>query len=96
MTGRRLERCRRQFLIPLWNVYSFFVTYARLDGWTARAWRSGVSTPTTPKAPTPQSDNLLDRWILARLNQVSRRSTKRLDASDFMTPAMAVKPSWTT
>ncbi|MGE5222714.1 MAG: class I tRNA ligase family protein, partial [Omnitrophica WOR_2 bacterium] len=27
------DETRRQFLIPLWNVYSFFVTYARLDGW---------------------------------------------------------------
>ncbi len=28
---------RRQFFIPLWNVYSFFVTYANLDGWTPSA-----------------------------------------------------------
>ena len=28
------DEVRRQFLIPLWNVYSFFVTYAKLDGWT--------------------------------------------------------------
>ena len=28
------DEVRRQFLIPLWNVYSFFVTYANLDGWT--------------------------------------------------------------
>ncbi|MDP3703432.1 MAG: class I tRNA ligase family protein, partial [Candidatus Omnitrophota bacterium] len=27
------DEVRRQFLIPLWNVYSFFVTYANLDGW---------------------------------------------------------------
>jgi isoleucyl-tRNA synthetase len=27
------DETRRRFLIPLWNVYSFFVTYARLDGW---------------------------------------------------------------
>ena len=30
----RAEETRRQFLIPLWNVYSFFSTYASLDGWT--------------------------------------------------------------
>jgi len=27
------DQTRRRFLIPLWNVYSFFVTYANLDGW---------------------------------------------------------------
>ena len=30
----RAEETRRRFLIPLWNVYSFFSTYASLDGWT--------------------------------------------------------------
>jgi len=29
----RADEVRRQFLIPLWNVYSFFVTYARIDEW---------------------------------------------------------------
>ena len=27
------DETRRQFLIPLWNVYAFFSNYARLDGW---------------------------------------------------------------
>ena len=30
----RAEEVRRRFVIPLWNVYSFFSTYASLDGWT--------------------------------------------------------------
>ncbi|MEW5960900.1 MAG: class I tRNA ligase family protein, partial [Chloroflexota bacterium] len=37
---QRADEVRRQFLIPLWNVYNFFVTYAKLDGWTP--------TPPTP------------------------------------------------
>ena len=31
----RGDEARRQFLLPLWNAYSFFVTYANLDGWNA-------------------------------------------------------------
>ena len=27
------DETRRRFMIPLWNVYSFLVTYANLDGW---------------------------------------------------------------
>jgi isoleucyl-tRNA synthetase len=53
----RADEVRRQFLIPLWNVYSFFVTYARIDEWTA-------GEPRLQFART-----LLDRWILSRLNQ---------------------------
>jgi isoleucyl-tRNA synthetase len=28
------DEVRRQFLIPLWNIFSFFTTYAALDKWT--------------------------------------------------------------
>jgi len=47
------EEVKRRFLIPLWNVYSFFVTYANLDKWT-------------PRDVTIQY-SLLDRWILSKL-----------------------------
>ncbi len=53
----RADETRRRFIIPLWNVYAFFVTYARIDEWT-------------PERPgTPEALTLLDRWILARLKQ---------------------------
>ena len=48
------DETRRRFLIPLWNVYSFFVTYANTDGWTPE--RVGV-----------KPSNQLDRWILSEL-----------------------------
>jgi isoleucyl-tRNA synthetase len=62
----RADEVRRQFLIPLWNVYSFFVTYANIDGWT-------------PDSARPGDRSLLDRWILARLNEVTRETTQRLE-----------------
>ena len=75
----RADEVRRQFLIPLWNVYNFFVTYAKLDGWEPPG--EGFS-PATPEGVTPRSENLLDRWILARLNQVVGRCTQALENSD--------------
>lgn len=45
----------RRGLLVLWNVYAFFVTYARLAGWTPA---SGAP----PEASRPP----LDRWILSR------------------------------
>jgi len=77
---------RRQFLIPLWNAYSFFVTYANLDGWTPQ----GEFDPDYPEGPAPASENLLDRWILARLNQAVARVSDNLDVSDFYTAAGAL------
>ncbi len=45
----RGDEARRQFLIPLWNAYSFFVTYANLDGWAP----AGAFDPDYPEGPTP-------------------------------------------
>ena len=77
---------RRQFLLPLWNVYSFFVMYANLDQWSP----SFDFDPKYPEGPTPQSENLLDRWVLARLNRLLRGVSEALKNSDFPTAAQSV------
>ncbi len=77
----RGDETRRQYLIPLWNVYSFFITYANLDGWQPSA---DEINPNSPEGPTPHSNNLLDQWILARLNQILPILTKVLKNSDSM------------
>jgi isoleucyl-tRNA synthetase len=48
----------RRFLLILWNVYSFFVTYANIDRFT----------PDSEKALSCESE--LDRWIISELNQL--------------------------
>jgi len=76
----RAEETRRRFIIPLWNVYSFFSTYASLDGWVPSQLES--FDPGTPEGPTPVSNNPLDRWILARLNQVVAQVNENFENSD--------------
>ncbi len=75
----RADEVRRQFLIPLWNVYSFFVTYANIDGWEPQP----INLPTA---------SLLDKWILARLNQVVAQVTDCLDNYDAYGATLAVEP----
>ncbi len=82
----RGDEVRRQFLIPLWNVYSFFVTYANLDGWQP----GGDFDADHPEGDTPHSDNLLDRWVLGRLNRVVEMVTTSLEESDFMSATRAI------
>jgi isoleucyl-tRNA synthetase len=55
---RRLEETRRKFFGTLENVYTFFATYANLDGFEAKGDVDAVALP-------PRAD--LDRWILSRL-----------------------------
>ena len=84
----RADEVRRRLLIPLWNVYNFLVTYANLDGWTPAA---DAFDPAQPEGPTPQVANPLDRWILARLNDVTARTTVALENSDAYTATLAIE-----
>ena len=78
----RADEVRRQFLIPLWNVYDFFVTYANIDEWR----------PSTPwNEVQPEQPILLDRWILVRLSQLVAKATDRLENYDAYTTTMAVE-----
>jgi isoleucyl-tRNA synthetase len=60
----------KSILIPLWNAYSFFVTYANIDG----AEVSGA-----PEAPA----NPLDKWILSEAEQLAEKVSAALDAYDL-------------
>lgn len=51
----------RTVLLPLWNTYSFFTTYAEADG---------VTAPDLAAAPPVDSRPELDRWILSVLQSL--------------------------
>jgi len=63
---QRADEVRRSFLLPLWNVYSFFVTYAGIDGWQP--------------GPEPSTSNtVLDHWIRARFNELIEAVSSALE-----------------
>ncbi len=69
------DAARRRFVLPLWNIYYFFTTYARLDGWTpptARANGSDVNGRETRLGE-------LDRWAISELNALIRAVTDDLE-----------------
>ncbi len=68
----RGDETRRRFLIPLWNVYSFFVTYANLDKWT----------PGSPVTSPVEAHAQLDNWILARVQETTLAVKAALDKYD--------------
>jgi isoleucyl-tRNA synthetase len=85
---KRGDEVRRQFLIPIWNVYNFFVTYANLDGWEPG---TAFADPALPEGDTPVSENPLDQWITGRLNQVVSRCTTALENSDSYTATLMIE-----
>jgi isoleucyl-tRNA synthetase len=61
----------RDFTLTLWNVYSFFVTYANLDKWL----------PGTAGIP---AYSMLDRWLLSELNTLVRDVTVAYEHYDVI------------
>jgi isoleucyl-tRNA synthetase len=61
---------RRQFILPLWNSYAFFATYAALDRFD----------PTAPTNAVPLADRpVLDRWIISELHRLIGEVRAALD-----------------
>ena len=60
----------RSTMLILWNVYNFFVSNALLDGWDKN------------KKLSEESENVLDIWIHARLNETVYGVTNSLDTYD--------------
>jgi len=61
----------RNFTLTLWNTYSFFVTYANLDGWI----------------PDPRKEvkySKLDFWLLAELHELVRNVTTAFENYDVL------------
>jgi isoleucyl-tRNA synthetase len=57
----------RKILLRWWNSYSFFVSYANIDGFR-------------PRGDYAKSPNLLDQWILSRLNSLIESTNREMAA----------------
>src|SRR5436853_7236266 len=66
-----IREATRKTLLTLWNVFSFFATYADIEGWESDG--AGV-------APT----HVLDRWALGRLDQAVAKVADGLDSFDAL------------
>lgn len=79
VTSKPADEIRRQSLIPLWNSYSFFVNYARLDGFD----------PTAKQIPYKDRQEI-DLWILSHLQaltETAHESLAKYDAQTFVVAA---------
>lgn len=65
-----VELILRQILIPLWNAYSFFITYARIYNWKPSS---------VPKKPSA----VIDRWLLSMLHKLIKEVKEGVDDYDL-------------
>ncbi len=73
-----LKQITRRFVLTLWNTLSFFITYANLDNFT-------------PEDKEPKSKNVLDKWIINRLNQAVTITTESLENYDVILATSAIE-----
>jgi isoleucyl-tRNA synthetase len=67
----------KNFTLTLWNVYSFFVTYARIDRWV----------PSTGKIEYSE----MDRWLRSELHTLNRDVTRAFENYDVLAATRPVQ-----
>ncbi len=72
-----VKQLMRDLLIPWWNAYSFFVTYANVDGFNE------------PEVTFPKSDNVLDKWIVSSMETLIADVTTAMDQYELQ---KAIRP----
>ncbi len=65
---KHVEEVVKKFTLTLWNSYSFFVTYASIDGWDPKNLKR-----------TFDPNHTLDQWILSELHALIQAVTQQLD-----------------
>ena len=73
----------RRILLPLWNSYSFFITYANIDNWHPNSSNSAQILTQETEGQQSCLTNKLDRWIISELEELLKELTEELDNYDL-------------
>jgi isoleucyl-tRNA synthetase len=76
----------RQFLLTLWNTYSFWVLYANTEGLEPTALADGPGGERGEDGPAEQ----LDRWAISRLQRTVATVREHMDNFDCTTAGAAI------
>ncbi|MFD3158452.1 isoleucine--tRNA ligase [Haloimpatiens sp. FM7330] len=74
-----VKEVQRKFLSTLWNVYSFYVLYADIDKFNPLEYKDFVS------------ENVMDKWIMSRLNSLIKNVEENLDGYRITQAALAIQ-----
>ena len=76
---KSVQETQRGFLATLWNVYSFYVLYAEIDKFNPLDYKDFVS------------DNIMDRWIISKLNTLIKEVDEKVDKYDITNAAIQIE-----
>lgn len=74
-----VQETQRGFLSTLWNVYSFYVLYAEIDQFNPLKYKDFKVT------------NIMDKWIVSKLNTLIKEVDERLEKYDITTAALKIE-----
>ena len=75
---KSVQETQRGFLATLWNVYSFYVLYAEIDQFNPLNYKNFVS------------DNIMDKWIISKLNTLIKEVDEKIDKYDITNAAIQI------
>lgn len=74
-----VQETQRGFLSTLWNVYSFYVLYAEIDQFNPLKYNDFKIT------------NVMDKWIISKLNTLIKDVDKKLEKYDITSAALEIE-----
>ena len=74
-----VQETQRGFLSTLWNVYSFYVLYAEIDQFNPLLYKDF------------KSNNIMDKWIISKLNTLVKEVDKKLEEYDITNGALLIE-----
>jgi isoleucyl-tRNA synthetase len=66
ISGKTVKLMTQEYILPLWNIYSFLVTYANVSDWT-------------PASQSKKPKNPKNEWLYTRLNYTIQEVNMSLD-----------------
>lgn len=97
ISTKTLKIQTQEFLLPLWNIYTYLVTYANINQWSPREElaynlrKNFDDIHPWDHIPFDTIDSELDRWILARLQQTINETKSNLDSFNIQTATRSIK-----
>jgi isoleucyl-tRNA synthetase len=74
-----VQETQRGFLATLWNIYSFYVLYAEIDKFNPLKYSDFKVT------------NVMDKWIISKLNTLVKEVDEKLDKYDIISAAIQIE-----
>ncbi len=79
-SGKAVQEGQRKFMSTLWNTYAFFVLYANIDQFDPNQY-----------ALEKDKLNVMDRWVLSKMNSMVKLVDKNLEAYAIPEAARALQ-----